>query len=237
MNTPTEIIQGQGFRAEVIRTNRRKTIAIKVEDSHVSVVAPRFTPKGKLEELVARKTPWIWEKRQFQRAHPLPRPKQYVSGENFPYLGRYYRLRVESGPILIAKLHQGRLLVQLPPSMAKPGPRIHAALVDWYRGRALQTLREKVERFTPIVGAIPTSVGVKTFKSRWGSCTSRGQVEFNWKLIGAPHHVIDYVVVHELCHLRHHNHSPAFWQCVEQVFPAYAQCKEWLRTQGRRLDI
>ena len=81
------------------------------------------------------------------------------------------------------------------------------------------------------------SVGINTFKSRWGSCDNRGLVQFNWKVIIAPSRVVDYLVVHELCHLKQHNHSPKFWKCVESVFPDYQECKEWLKMNGRTLEI
>ena len=81
------------------------------------------------------------------------------------------------------------------------------------------------------------SVGIKNYKSRWGSCTAEGDITFNWKVIMAPNRIVDYVVVHELCHLIHHDHSPKFWREVERFMPDYLECKEWLKHNGSFLDL
>jgi predicted metal-dependent hydrolase len=92
-------------------------------------------------------------------------------------------------------------------------------------------------RYSPIVGVETNGYKVKEFQSRWGSCTPRGRVDFNWKIIMAPNRVVDYVVVHELCHLNQHDHSPQFWKLVENIMPDYLECKEWLRVHGAGLMV
>jgi hypothetical protein len=114
--TTAEVVQGKGFQAEVIRTNRRKTVTVKVEGGRVAVVVPRFTTKAKVVALVAKKTRWIREKLLLQREHRPPKPKEYVSGECFTYLGRNYRLKVETGSTKSVKLRNARLVVQVPSS-------------------------------------------------------------------------------------------------------------------------
>lgn len=235
MTRTAEVIHGKGFDAEVIRTDRRKTATVKVEEGRVSVVVPRSTSTDKVQALVSRKTRWIREKLLLHREHQPPKPKEHVSGECFTYLGRNYRLKVESGPSKSVKLKGGRLVVQVPPSVQKRDQYVQNALTDWYRAHALEKLQEKVERYSKVVRVSPASVGIKTFKARWGSCSTKGNVELNWKVIIAPNRIVDYVVVHELCHLHHHNHSPDFWRCVERVFPDYAESKDWLRVNGRNL--
>jgi len=232
-----EVVQGKGFQAEVIRTNRRKTASVKVVEGRVAVVVPRFTTKARVEELVAKKTRWIREKLLLQREHRPPKPKEYVCGECFTYLGRNYRLKVEAGPSKMVKLKNGRLVVQVPPSVQKREQYVQNALVGWYREHALEKLTEKVDRYSKVIRVTPSSLGIKTFKGRWGSCSSKGHVQFNWKIIIAPNRIVDYVVVHELCHLLHHNHGPEYWKCVERVFPDYQECKEWLRVNGQWLDV
>jgi predicted metal-dependent hydrolase len=83
----------------------------------------------------------------------------------------------------------------------------------------------------------PKSVGIKSYKARWGSCSSKEKVDFNWKIIMASNRIVDYVVAHELCHLKHHDHSPKFWKAVEKLIPDYAICKEWLKDNAKRLEI
>ena len=237
MTLTAEIIHGKGFKAEVIRTDRRKTATVKVEEGKVSVVVPKSTSTDKVEVLVTKKTKWIREKLLLQREYQPHKPKEYVSGESFTYLGRNYRLKVLTDPNKSVKLKSGRLVVQVPPSVQKRDQYIRGVLTEWYRAHALEKFQEKVERFSEIVRATPSSVGIKTFKGRWGSCSTKGHVLFNWKVIIAPNPIVDYVVVHELCHMKQHNHSPAFWQCVASVIPDYMECKHWLKVSGRRLEV
>ena len=126
--------------------------------------------------------------------------------------------------------------VQVPGARTNPG-KVKDALTQWYRTHAEQKLKEKAERYSKIIGVSPSSVSIKTFKGRWGSCDNRGLVQFNWKAIIASNRIVDYLVVHELCHLKQHNHSPKFWKCVESVFPDYQECREWLKENGRTLEV
>jgi predicted metal-dependent hydrolase len=159
-----------------------------------------------------------------------------VSGEAFSYLGRNYRLKVAEGELTPIKLVQGRLTISAPndPSQHKL---VKCALTSWLRRRAELKLREKIIRYSLIVGVETNGYKVKDFQSRWGSCTPRGRVDFNWKIIMAPNRVVDYVVVHELCHLKQHDHSPQFWKLVESIMPDYLESKEWLRVNGASLMV
>lgn len=91
--------------------------------------------------------------------------------------------------------------------------------------------------YAKLIGVPPNAVGIKSFKSRWGSCHVNGNIMYNWKIIMAPNRIVDYVVVHELCHLKHHDHSPKFWKAVEKVILDYRDCKEWLKENGRSLEV
>lgn len=199
-DSATEYRDGNGFIAEVIRTNRRKSADIRVEEGAVSIVVPTNTSGEKIDQLLVAKRQWIKEKIALQRELNPASTKQYVSGEAFPYLGRNYRLKVETGNFAPVKLLNGRLVVTLPNGSEQPHM-IRNALVRWYKRQAEQKLTEKVERFAPMVGVEPAGVGIRTFKSRWGSCTAKGKLEFNWLIMMAPNRMVDYVVIHELCHL------------------------------------
>lgn len=87
------------------------------------------------------------------------------------------------------------------------------------------------------MGVQPNGVGIKTFKSRWGSCTVQGKLEFNWQIVLAPNRMVDYVVIHELCHLIHHDHSAQFWKEVARVMPEYGECRQWLKMNGEELRV
>lgn len=233
----SEYIEGNGFIAEVIRTNRRKSADVRVEDGAVSIVVPKGLGSDRITQILDDKRQWIKNKIYLhQDAMPVSR-KDYVSGESFTYLGRNYRLKVNRGHFKPVKLVQGRLVVTVPNDGTEPPHMIRNALVRWYKHHAELKLQEKSKRYAAMIGVEPTGVGIKTFKSRWGSCSAKGKIDFNWKIIMAPNRMVDYVVVHELCHLIHHDHSPRFWKEVERVVPDYQACKEWLKVNEGVLDI
>jgi predicted metal-dependent hydrolase len=110
--------------------------------------------------------------------------------------------------------------------------RIQQYLQNWYRNRAQERLQDKTNRYAQQVGVSPAGMSVRNFRSRWGSCDKKGQVIFNWNIIKAPHAIADYVVIHELCHLIHPNHSKEFWAVVGRHDPAYAEHRQWLKEKG-----
>jgi len=235
MTISPEYIQGKGFLAEVIRTSRRKTATIKVEAGKVSVVAPLELSIPRIEDAISKKNRWIKEKLHLHSQVMAVKPKEYVSGESFSYLGKNYRLKVVKGSPSSVKLLQGYLTVVTPEPL---NPVKTQKLIEgWYREHAEKKLREKSERFAKQMGVQFASVGIKSFKSRWGSCSGDGHIQYNWRIIMAPNGIVDYVVVHELCHLIHHNHSPEFWRAVGKVVPDNVEAKEWLKAEGVNLDI
>lgn len=231
-----EFIEHSGFIAEVIRTHRSKSASIKIDDGVVSVVVPRDLPVERIQQLIAGKKRWIKEK---LRIHIQARPtstKEFISGESVPYLGRNYRLKVERGPYQPAKLLKGCLVVTIPMGVDDTNV-VRNAVVRWYRTRANDRFLEKSKRWASVIGVTPKSVGIKTFKSRWGSCSVEGEVLFNWKVMMAPNRVVDYVVAHELCHILHHDHSKDFWKVVDRVMPDFIECKGWLKVNSMRLEV
>lgn len=232
----SEYRDGNGFIAEVIRTDRRKTADIRVEDGVVSVVVPTNLALTKVDELLKQRRQWIKGKISLHREAQPVSEKQFVSGEAFSYLGRNYRLKVEKGVFQPVRLIHGRLVVMVPEGVDQ-SHMIRNALVRWYKRQAEKKLKEKVDRYAPLVGVEPASVGIRSFKSRWGSCTAKGRIEFNWQIMMAPNRMVDYVVIHELCHLKQHDHSPEFWKEVERVMPDYQPCKEWLKRYGLSLRL
>jgi predicted metal-dependent hydrolase len=233
---PTEYIQGDGFVAQVSRTDRSKSATIKVEEGVVIVVVPRALTQERIKKLLDDKKLWVKQKIALHPQLPVTLEKQYVSGEAFSYLGRNYRLKITDGELTPIKLVQGRLTVSVPNDSSQH-KLVKYALTNWFRRRAELKLREKIIRYSSIVGVETNGYKVKSFQSRWGSCTPRGRVDFNWRIIMAPNRVVDYVVVHELCHLKQHDHSPQFWKLVESIMPDYLESKEWLRVNGASLMV
>ncbi|MDA9810231.1 M48 family metallopeptidase [Planktomarina temperata] len=227
------------FPIEIIRTERSKSASIEIEDDTVKVTVPQNLSDLRIEELIKNRTIWIRQKLKIQTETVHPKDKEYVNGESFTYLGRNYRLKCVSKGAGEVKLKNGYLTVTLP-SGASAGAAersVQQSLKNWYQTRALEKLKEKTKRYAAILGVNPQSVDVKEYKARWGSCSSSGDVSYNWRIIIAPHHIVDYIVVHELCHLLEHNHGAKYWKHVQTVIPNYKECRHWLKTHGMNLKI
>lgn len=224
---------------EIRRSAREKTVSIAVEPGgDVVVTAPQATEEERLHRLVREKAGWIVRRRRLlQTLEPAP-TREFVSGETFLYRGRQYRLLVttHAGPPEV-KLERGRLLVPLPASIGESERPTHveAALVDWYRRRADLKLPEQVAACAPRAGITSVPVQVVTQQKRWASCTSAGCIRLNWRLVQAPARLVEYVVLHELTHLRLPSHDEAFWAALGAVLPDYERRKEELRRMGPRL--
>ena len=231
------VIHGNGFVADIIRSARRKTAAIKIQKGKVFVIVPECLSMAVIESLVAKKHRWINEKLAIQNEISAIQPKAFVSGEYFSYLGRKHSLKIESGLYPFIKLHQDELVVSVRDKTADNAQAIKQLLIKWYKQQAESELRDKTDRYSRIIGVNPSSVTIKSFKSRWGSCSATAGIQYNWKIIIAPDRIVNYVVIHELCHIIHHNHSPAFWKAVERYCYDYRNCSAWLKINGGRLEI
>ncbi|QDF76219.1 MULTISPECIES: M48 family metallopeptidase [Shewanella] len=231
-----EQVEIKGLCVDVVRTSRTKTASIKVDDGLVSVVVPKTLEIERIEQLVADKYLWVIQKIALHEESKPASDRAFVSGEAYAYLGRNYRLKVVTGAYSPVKLIQGRLVATLPDG-AKRSNLVRDAVIRWYKLNALRKIKEKVRRYSKVMSLEPKSINIKTFKSRWGSCSPKGELDFNWIIVMAPNRVVDYVVIHELCHLKQLDHSPKFWKEVERVMPDYAEHKEWLRLNSLKLFL
>jgi len=204
-----------------IRFATRRTLEISVDpNGEVEVVAPTGTEIVRIQERVKRRASWILRQRNFFRQfQPRTAPRQYLSGETHLYLGRRYRLKVDSGDDPGVRMTRGILFVTdaTPPSR----DRVAELLLSWYRIRANEVFREIFEVQWSLVTQTSRKprVQIKSMRTRWGSLSKGGILTLNPDLIRAPKECIQYVVCHELCHLRHHNHSPAFFKLLSKRMP------------------
>jgi len=230
---PEEVL---GLRVEVVRSIRR-TAALHIIGSDLQVRVPEHVGDERVAAFLSKKRPWIRSKVAEIQRIPPHRSKELVSGESFPYLGRNYRLKVQEGHQVGVCLSKGYLKATIRPTEQgeQREVRIQQYLQSWYRTSALERLKEKTTRYAQQIGVSPTGLSVRNFKSRWGSCDKKGLVVFNWNIIKAPHSIVDYVVIHELCHLIHPNHSKEFWQVVGRHDPNYSEHKQWLKTDSNDL--
>lgn len=203
----------------------RKTLAIHVyPDGQVVVDAPMDASNEAIAEKVKKRASWIFKQQMQFEAYPPALPeRQYVSGETHRYLGRQYRLLVIQGAEDKVKLAHGRLVVET----ANPDriERVKKLLQDWYRLRAKAIFAERYNCCVGLVAKLDINhhqgFQLRFMSKRWGSCTSQGNIILNPELIAAPKDCIDYVITHELCHLKERNHSPAFYRLLASVM------KDW----------
>lgn len=153
----------------------------------------------------------------------------YTEGELFPYLGQEYRLEIRrylSYKKPGVKLEENKLVVL---TATAEEAVVEAALKRWYVEQAGRIIKERVHYYQQMIQEPIESIRIKDVRSRWGSCSSKRNLNFNWRLVMAPLEVLDYVVVHELCHLKEMNHSKAFWNLVEGILPEYKRLRDWLK--------
>lgn len=216
---------------EIVRS-KRKTLALIVKpDGSVIVRAPLRATQKLIREFVASNAKWIEKKRAEALAFLPPAPKQYVPGEMFMYLGNVYPLEIVKGQRKPLFLDESFKLAASKQGSAK------LVFERWYRAQAKQILTERVRLYASQYGLQYKKIGITSARTRWGSCSANGSLNFSWRLILAPLAVVDYVVVHELAHTVHHNHSKKFWKKVETIMPDYKERRKWLQKDGRQLML
>ena len=217
------------------RHSPRKSLAICVHpDLSVTVRAPNGVSADRIRQKVAGRGAWI-EKSLRDRELYLPKqpPRRYVSGETHRYLGRQYRLKVTQGREESVKCLRGLLWVSL--ENREDTGRVQFLLDRWYGGRAYEVLPERVQVCAQKVARIGISAPlpkIRRMVSRWGSCSSLGQITLNLELIKVPKECIDYVIFHELCHLKVLHHGPRYWSLLRRLLPEYEDVRERLNYLG-----
>ena len=221
------------IKIDKIIRSKRKTIALIVTPEATLVVrAPFKTQLAYIEKLVRQKRTWIQEKQaRFQRTYHKAQPKEFVNGEGFLYLGKEYKLDIVNNQDQPVILDGNLKIAQACLSQAR------AYLIAWYKDQALQKITKRVEWYAKQAGLAYRSVKITNAQKRYGSCGTKGTLNFSWRLIMAPLRVLDYVVVHELAHLDEKNHSRKFWNKVKVTLPDYRDRQEWLKENGGGLSV
>lgn len=212
------------------RTGRRKTVGIFVEpDGQVSVLAPASAETSRVEQILRRRIQWIRrQQRSVEALPPPPTPRAWVAGETHRYLGRQYRLKFVTGPEESVKL-VGRYFVVTTPD-TKDRDQVRVLVEEWYQNHAAKMFTNRVRKAidsTTWLDVEMPPITIRELKQRWGSTTKSGRITFNIDLVKLPISCIDYVVAHELVHLKIPNHSPAFWRMLTRVMP------DWRRWRDR----
>ena len=216
--------------------SRRKTASIYIErDGKVSVLVSEKLTARQVEDILESKRKWIYQSlAEWQDLNANRIQRDYVNGEGFLYLGRSYRLKLVSDLPEPLMLKDGYFCLRATKGSA---PDADAAFREFYRAKGAVRIPPRVAYFQAKMGVKSKSIKIMDLKHRWASCTASGNLNFHWKCMMAPLTVIDYIVVHELAHLIHSNHSAAFWNEVDKVIPDFQERKCWLRDNGAGMDL
>lgn len=217
----------------------RKTTDIVIERNGKVVVRPPigYTPE-QVDAVVESKRHWIYRNlAEWKDLNATAVTREWVNGETFLYLGGAYRLKLVSGESKSLLFKDGRFCLDRDLVEQGGAEAARAAFETFYKEKGADRLANRVAFYAPKVGVVTAGIKVKDMGYRWASCGRSGVVNFHWKCMMAPARIIDYIVVHELCHFHHKDHGQAFWNEVDKVMPDWAERKEWLRLRGAGLDL
>lgn len=222
-----------------VQRGSRKNVTITVSPNQTVIVKiPKEMPEDEIESVVAKKAYWITQQQFLMKdIQVVEYQKDYVNGECFLYLGRRYMLELrleEQIKTPYVKLYRGKLIVT---TNSRNSEIIRPALIRWYKERAQEIIERRISYYERVFEQKRGRIIIKEQKKRWASCGKNGDLMINWKIVMAPTSVIDYVIVHELCHLVHRNHSKDYWNEVGRVLPDYEQYKNWLMNHGIELKL
>ncbi len=200
-------------------------------DATLVVRAPAHTPLDTIEQFIGKNTGWIRRTLARLRKRPRVKPKEFVSGEEFFFLGKSCPLEVQNDTLEPLCLRDGFIL------NAKERSRGRALFIEWYKKEAKKIIAARVAWWAQRFGLAYTSVNITSANRRWGSCAPNDRLNFSWRLVMTPIEVIDYVVVHELAHIVHKNHSRRFWNKVKAMYPDHKAAQTWLRENEGKLNL
>ncbi|MCQ3830213.1 M48 family metallopeptidase [Microbulbifer elongatus] len=218
------------------RSPRRKRLGLVVTDNGAEVRIPQRCAERHGHQFLRENIHWVREQLRgvAQRKAQVPE-HHFAFGAHFPWLGKTLELD-RAACVADAGIRDG--YIQLYSRVREPDEaQLQTALQKLYQREALQLLTEKSQYFARLLGLEFSSVKVRRTRSKWGHCTIRGELQYNWLVCLAPEPVVDYLVIHEVCHLQHHNHSREFWALVASLCPDYKRLRRWLKENGHRLML
>jgi predicted metal-dependent hydrolase len=228
----TVFLAGKHITYTLKRRRKRRSIGLNIDDRGLTVSIPLRASEKWLQSVLRDMADWVVEKLDgWQPSQPAK--NRWQDGETIDFLGDQLVLRVEQGLFVTPAQRLGRELWVFVVHGSKT-IHIEQAVLRWYRQEAEQFFKQRAEHYAPLLNVLPRAIKLSEAKTQWGSCTAQGSVRLHVHLIRLPQRLIDYVVVHELAHLRELNHSAAFWQLVESVCPDYAILRSELKAVANR---
>jgi predicted metal-dependent hydrolase len=218
-----------------LERRQRRTVGLKITADGLVVHAPKRLSQSLLESLLAQKADWIQKKLSAQMQNKIP-ALQWQHGEQLLLLGNTIMLAVRHDDRSRAVNHQPGLLELAMPNHNEP-PAVARKVLQWYKKQAIADFARRLEIFSAKLGvALPTLL-ISNARTRWGSCNSKKEVRLNWRLLQAPPHLINYVICHELAHLKEMNHSARFWAVVASIYPDYKAAEKELKMWSAKLHV
>ena len=215
-----------------LERRQRRTVGLKITQTGLVIHAPKRITQSQLEDIIVQKADWVLRKLASVSANKVAEI-QWQHGEQLLFLGNAVTLVVEHDPRSKAVIYEPGVL-QL--AMPNQDPKLIARkVIQWYQKQALADFTRRLEIFSSKLGVKFTSLTLSSAASRWGSCNSRKEIRLNWRLLQAPQHIINYVVCHELAHIKEMNHSAKFWATVASIFPEYKSAEKELKALSPQL--
>ena len=235
-NSVNSVLHLNEIKIDLIRSNKRKTLTLEVNHQGVKVRAPYKMSERTIMKFIRSKELWLLK--NLESMPPPPKPIEFNNNSEILLLGELHKIQIITGrkPIFIDQ--KNIVVIPVIKTNLPLQSSIKSKLIRWYKNIAMQHLELRVEnRLNEMLSnnkKIP-EIKVRDYKRRWGSCDHKGDLSFNWRIVMAPSNVIDYVVIHEIAHLKEFNHSPKFWRIVEQHIPDWKDQQQWLKNNGADL--
>ncbi len=216
--------------------SRRKSLSIQITENMIKVRVPFFASSYSINAFICKSENWITNKIG-EMEQKKPKKIQYVNGTKLNLMGQDFSLIFSSNNTKKSRIKGSKIFLSLHEKDFMQENIVKLEVSRLLKEFAEEVLLERTNHFSNLIGEKPKSIKVKEYKSKWGSCSFKGDIVYNWKIIFAPLEIIDYLVVHELCHLEHHNHSSHFWGKVEQFLSDFSTRKKWLRKHSHLLTL
>lgn len=226
------------------RSSRRRSIMIRIEETaQISVVVPFYAKLEEIHQFIREKACWIQQKvEQTKVKQAFLKNKHFSTGQEFLFFGKRCKLEVIEKNINRSQIifSKDRWSVSIPSqlSLSQRQEEVKGKIIQWYRTQAKEILGSRVFYYSRIIGIEPKEIVIRTQKRLWGCCHYyQKTISLNWQIVMTPIKVIDYVIIHELCHLTYPNHSSRFWKRVEKFMPDYREQKRWLKLNQLQLKL
>jgi len=216
------------IKYKIIRSDRKSLALIIDSEARLTVRAPFGTRESEVADLIRQKKRWIIEKqKKISSLNNKHSPVTFKNGESFMYQGETYTIKY--GNVSKIKISDANIIV--PRTFKKE------RIIAWLKREARKLITERIDKYASLIGVRYSTVRLSGARTRWGSCSGKDSLNFAWRLIMCPTAAIDYVIIHELCHIMYKNHSPAFWAMVKRVCPKFKEQKNWLKNNRKLMDI